>query len=52
MKDSMTKKCIFTKIKTALNDEDYDTASDLQKQMNEKMSEVRGLYIEYKNNIF
>ena len=52
MKDSMTKKCIFTKIKTALNEGDYDTASDLQKQMNEKMSEIRGLYIEYKNNIF
>jgi glutamine synthetase len=52
MKDSMTKKCIFTKIKTALDEEDYDTASDLQKQMNEKMSEIRALYIEYKNNIF
>ncbi|MDW5299203.1 MAG: glutamine synthetase [Sedimentibacter sp.] len=52
MKDSMTKKCIFTKIKTALNESDYDTASDLQKQMNEKMSEIRALYIQYKNNIF
>ncbi|MGB4440326.1 MAG: glutamine synthetase [Sedimentibacter sp.] len=52
MKDSMTKKCIFTKIKTALNEGDYDTASDLQKQMNEKMSEIRALYIQYKNNIF
>ncbi len=52
MKDSMTKKCIFTKIKTALEEGDYDTASDLQKQMNEKMTEIRGLYIEYKNNIF
>lgn len=52
MKDSMTKKCIFTKIKTAINEGDYDTASDLQKQMNEKMTEIRSLYIEYKNNIF
>lgn len=52
MKDSMTKKCIFTKIKTAINEGDYDTASDLQKQMNEKMTEIRALYIEYKNNIF
>jgi len=52
MKDSMTKKSMFTKIKTALSVGDYDFASDLQKQMNEKMTEIRHLYIEYKNNIF
>ncbi|NLJ58734.1 MAG: glutamine synthetase [Tissierellia bacterium] len=52
MKDSMTKKCIFTKIKNAISEGKYDIASDLQIQMNEKMSEVRTLYIEYKNNIF
>jgi glutamine synthetase len=52
MKDSMTKKCIFTKIKNALAQGDFDTASELQKQMNEKMTEIRGLYIQYKNNIF
>lgn len=52
MKDSMAKKCIFTKIKKAISEGDYDTASDLQIQMNEKMSEIRALYIEYKNNIF
>ncbi|MBP7222221.1 MAG: glutamine synthetase, partial [Sedimentibacter sp.] len=51
MKDSMTKKCIFTKIKTAISQGDYDTASDLQIQMNEKMTEIRTLYIGYKNNI-
>lgn len=52
MKDSMAKKCIFTKIKIALKEEDYKTASDLQKSMNEKMTEIRALYIEYKKNIF
>lgn len=52
MKDSMTKKCIFSKIKKAIYEGDYDTASDLQIQMNEKMTEIRALYIEYKNNIF
>lgn len=52
MKDSMIRKCIFTKIKTALSKGDYAEASDLQKQMNEKMTEIRRLYIEYKNNIF
>jgi len=52
MKDSLTKKSIFTKIKVALSEGDYDNASDLQKSMNEKMTEIRALYIEYKNNIF
>lgn len=52
MKDSLTKKCIFTKIKNALDNEEFDTASELQKQMNEMMVEIRSLYIEYKNNIF
>lgn len=52
MKDSMTKKCIFTRIKSALLQGDYDLASELQRSMNEKMSEIRALYIEYKNNIF
>lgn len=52
MKDSLTKKCIFTKIKIALDQGDYETASDLQRSMNEKMTEIRALYIEYKKNIF
>ncbi len=52
MKDSMTKKSIFTKITTALDEDDYNAASDLQKQMNQLMTEIRKLYIEYKNNIF
>ena len=52
MKDSLTKKSIFTKIKNALEQGDYETASDLQKSMNEKMTEIRHLYIEYNTNIF
>jgi glutamine synthetase len=52
MKDSMTKKCIFTNIKTALEKGNYEEASELQKSMNEKMTEIRALYIEYKKNIF
>ena len=52
MKDSMTKKSIFTKIASSLDEDDYDTASDLQKQMNQLMTGIRKLYIEYKNNIF
>lgn len=52
MKDSMSKKSIFTQIKNATAEGDYDTASNLQIQMNEKMTEIRALYLDYKNNIF
>ncbi len=52
MKDSLNKKSLFTRIRKALNDEDYDLASSLQQEMNEKMKEIKELYIEYKRNLF
>lgn len=52
MKDSLHKKSIFTKLREALIENDFEKASELQKQMNEKMTEIRNLYLEYKRNIF
>ena len=52
MKDSLNKKSLFTRIRKALNDEEYDLASLLQQEMNEKMKEIKELYIEYKRNLF
>ncbi len=52
MKDTLHKKSIFTKLVEALNSKDYSTASELQKQMNEKMTELRTAYSTYKRNIF
>lgn len=52
MKDTMHKKSVFTRLVEALKDKDYSTASELQKFMNEKMTEVRLAYSSYKRNIF
>lgn len=52
MKDTMHKKSIFTRLVEALMDKDYATASEVQKIMNEKMTEVRLAYSTYKRNIF
>lgn len=52
MKDTLHKKSIFTKLIEALNSKDYGTASELQKLMNEKMTELRLAYSAYKRNIF
>jgi len=40
MKDSLTKKSVFTKIQNALEQSDYETASDLQRSMNEKKTYI------------
>ncbi len=52
MKDTMHKKSIFSRLVEALIEKDYVTASELQKFMNEKMTEVRMAYSIYKRNIF
>ncbi|EOD01186.1 glutamine synthetase clostridial type [Caldisalinibacter kiritimatiensis] len=52
MKDSLDRKSLFTRIRTALATKDYDLASELQKEMNEKMKEIRKLYSQYKRNLF
>lgn len=52
MKDTLHKKSIFTRLTEALNSKNYSEASELQKQMNEKMTELRLAYGAYKRNIF
>lgn len=51
MKDSLSKKSLMTKIRVAIDSGDFDTASTLQVDMNQSMSEVNALYQEYKNNL-
>lgn len=51
MKDSLTKKSIFSQIKEAIASKDYPTASDLQLTMNDKMSELTKLYLDYRRNL-
>ena len=50
-KDSVAKKSLFTSIKNALNEGDYETASKLQLEMFDKMTELKALYTDYERNI-
>ncbi|MGL5752025.1 MAG: glutamine synthetase [Paraclostridium sp.] len=52
MKDTLTKKSLFTQIKEALESNDYEKASSLQLEMKDKMKEIQHLYIQYQKNIF
>ncbi|WP_066675957.1 glutamine synthetase [Clostridium septicum] len=51
MKDTYTNKSLFTKIKVALAEEDFATASDLYLKLDDMMSELRDLYTQYKKNL-
>jgi glutamine synthetase len=52
MKDTMNNKSLFTRIKEAIENKDYETASNLQIEMKHKMKEVQNQYIQYQKNIF
>ena len=50
-KDTVDYKCLLTKVKNALDIEEYDLASNLQIEMQNKMSQLADLYITYKKNL-
>lgn len=50
-KDMTHSSCLFTKIKTAIKEENYKVASDLSIELEDKMVELRKLYSEYTKNI-
>lgn len=52
MKDTLTRKSLFTKIRTAIDNKDYDTVSALQLEMASKMDDLKHLYTIYKRNLF
>ncbi|GAU77371.1 glutamine synthetase [Fusibacter sp. 3D3] len=51
MKDSLSAKSLFTRIREALDSSDFQTASDLQVKMNETMSLLTKHYLDYKRNL-
>ncbi|QAA30628.1 glutamine synthetase [Clostridium manihotivorum] len=51
MKDSYTNKSLFTKIREAIASDDLETASDLQIELDDKMTLLRYLYSTYKKNL-
>ena len=52
MKDTLTSKCLFTKIIEAIENKDYETVSNLQKELSYDMKKLQSLYIDYAKNIF
>lgn len=50
-KDSTHYNCLFTKIKNAINENNYKEASDLSIKLEEDFEKLRKLYYEYKKNI-
>ncbi|WP_324825586.1 glutamine synthetase [Sinanaerobacter sp. ZZT-01] len=51
-KDSIREKSLLTRIKNALDEGDYQLASDLQLEMQEKEQALIDAYITYKKNLF
>jgi glutamine synthetase len=51
MKDSLSNKGLFSTIKEAIAQEDYERISELQKIIYSKMDVLRKLYIDYKRNL-
>ncbi|HHQ4319376.1 glutamine synthetase [Clostridium perfringens] len=51
MKDSYHRRSLFTQIKNAVNESDFEKASDLQIKLDKNMSELNELYSTYKKNL-
>lgn len=51
-RDTLDDYCLLTRIKKALDVGDYDKASELQTEMQEKVQQLTELYIVYKKNLF
>ncbi|NLK34320.1 MAG: glutamine synthetase [Gracilibacteraceae bacterium] len=51
MKDTYNSKSLFTRVREAAKINDYSTLSQLQKEMADKMHELKELYCEYKRNL-
>lgn len=52
MKDSLTNKSLFSQIRDAIEEGNYDLVSELQVKMMDNMNVLNDLYILYKRNLF
>jgi glutamine synthetase len=52
MKNTLRKKSLFTKISDALENKDYNLASDLQLELKDKIQKMQKMYLKYKKNIY
>ena len=51
-KDSLTETCMLTRARNALDEKDYETASDLQIKIQASVEELKQKYFHYKRNLF
>ena len=51
-KDTLSAKCLLTRAKEALDEGDYDLASDLQIELQDKIDQLIRIYLRYKKNLF
>ena len=51
-KDTMSEKCLLTRAKEALDDGDYQLASSLQVELQQKISQLNAYYLTYRKNLF
>jgi len=51
MKNSLDKQALFTRIKNAIRDEQFELASELQIEMMAKMTTLKSIYTEYRHNL-
>jgi glutamine synthetase len=51
-KDTLSEKCLLTRAKEALDEEEYDLASDLQIELQDKIDKLIESYLRYKKNLF
>ena len=52
LKDTLTRKSLFTRINDAIDAKDYEKVSELQLELSKYMKEIRVLYSTYKKNIY
>ena len=50
-KDTITEKCLLTRAKEALDNREYDLASDLQLEIQRKVNLLTERYTQYKKNL-
>ncbi|MDK2563340.1 glutamine synthetase [Romboutsia sedimentorum] len=52
MKDTLTRKSLFTNIRESIANKDYEVVSKLQLQLKKEMKEIQELYVQYSKNIY
>jgi glutamine synthetase len=52
MKDTLTRKSLFSNIRDAISNNEYETVSKLQLQLKKEMKEIQELYVQYSKNIY